>query len=419
MSARFCKRRVLYILVYAAIATGAGAGEHADVLDALSGSHPLDAAALPTPSVNFGKEDPRGALDPGSFAAPDAHGVKPEWLVPAERQPSDLARTILGKSEETLGDMFDARRDGDASVAEVLNDKYIVFISLSMPSQALRALFEQARERKDVVFYIRGWKPPALLDVVRRIHEAAGSSDYAVPVYVDPYAFKGYDIAHVPVILRDDSSGEVRRIDGEISLEAAIEKIESGEKLPDYPLGITHEIEEPDPIEYAKAKADTIDWEAKLEGAKQRYLTTVTGVEIPQAGLDETYYVDLTVRVQEDIQGPKGILAKAGTQINPLASMVVRHGYVFFDPSKPRQIEVVREWQRQHNNLVLIATRMAPLSEARNTLVEDLGQPVFTLNQTLADRFQITKVPALVVAEGTLLKVSVTGIPESQGPQQP
>jgi hypothetical protein len=62
---------------------------------------------------------------------------------------------------------------------------------------------------------------------------------------------------------------------------------------------------------------------------------------------------------------------------------------------------------------------MAPLSEARNTLVEDLGQPVFTLNQTLADRFQITKVPALVVAEGTLLKVSVTGIPESQGPQQP
>jgi type-F conjugative transfer system pilin assembly protein TrbC len=421
MYVRFSEHPILGIMVLAMLAphVWADSGEVAEMRDALSGQGRFNAADVAPPSIDFGRVNPRADIDPATFAQPNAHGIQPDWLVPSERQPSDLARTITGDSSRALDELLDARRQSEEASAAALDGKYIVFISMSMPSQALRALFEQARERQDVVFYVRGWKPPALMDLVRRIHDAAGSSDYAVPVYVDPTAFKLYDIRHVPVILREEPNGEVRRIDGETALQGAIERIASGEEMPDYPLGNTHEIEEPDPIEFAKAKAETIDWEDKVAQARQRFTTTVTGVDVPQAARDETYYVDLTVRVQEDIEGPKGLIAKAGTQINPLASMVVKHAYVFFDPSKPRQVEVVRDWQRTHNNLVLIATRMAPVSPERNTLVADLGQPVFTLNQTLADRFQITKVPALVVADGTLLKVSVTGITESQGPENP
>lgn len=395
------------------------AGEHQDVINAVTGRHTANsgAALLPEGVINHGAFDARADVDTSDFSDPGSKGLGDDWLKSEFRDDSsvsDLADEILSESERGLQDLAAMRNEANA---EALQDKLFVFISLSMPDYTLRPLFEQARDRNDVVFYLRGWKPPNLLDVVRRVHEIAGASDYPVPVLVDPYAFQAYDVQHVPVFVRESDSG-LRRVDGEISIPGAIELMDSEDPLPEYPVGGTHPIEEPDPIEYARAKAATIDWDQKIEEAKQRYQSQVMGVALPQAERDESYYVDLTVRITEDIKGPGGVIAKAGTQVNPLAHVLVRSGYVFFDPSSERQLEVVREWLSVHHNLVLIATQIAPLSEERADLIEALGQPVYPLNETLASRFQIERVPALVLADGQFLRVAVRGIEKIEGDQR-
>ena len=91
--------------------------------------------------------------------------------------------------------------------------------------------------------------------------------------------------------------------------------------------------------------------------------------------------------------------------INPLTQVLVRSHYVFFDPASPAQLAIVKDWLREHRNVVLIATELAPLSEARVALSAELGQPVYHLNPTLASRFQLREVPALAMAEGPYLKV--------------
>lgn len=395
------------------------AGEHQDAINAVTGRHTANsgAALLPEGVINHGAFDARADVDTSDFSDPGSKGLGDDWLKSEFRDDSsvsDLADEILSESERGLQDLAAMRNEANA---EALQDKLFVFISLSMPDYTLRPLFEQARDRNDVVFYLRGWKPPNLLDVVRRVHEIAGASDYPVPVLVDPYAFQAYDVQHVPVFVRESDSG-LRRVDGEISIPGAIELMDSEDPLPEYPVGGTHPIEEPDPIEYARAKAATIDWDQKIEEAKQRYQSQVMGVALPQAERDESYYVDLTVRITEDIKGPGGVIAKAGTQVNPLAHVLVRSGYVFFDPSSERQLEVVREWLSVHHNLVLIATQIAPLSEERADLIEALGQPVYPLNETLASRFQIERVPALVLADGQFLRVAVRGIEKIEGDQR-
>lgn len=417
MYAPYCS---LSVLLAVALACGAPlAGEHQDVIDAILNG-PADANTalqLPDGMVNHGTYDARANVDASGFSAPASGSVSEDLLKSRERSKpdvSELAHEILSASKNDLGELA-ARRDraNDAS-ADALRGKLFVFISLSMPEHALRPLLEQARERNDVVFYLRGWTPPKLVDVMRRVHEIAGSADYPVPVLIDPYAFHAYDIQHVPVFVRETDDG-VRRVDGEISIPGAVDLIDADEPPPDYPVGGTHPIEEPDPVEYARAKAATIDWDKKIEEAKQRYQSKVMGVALPQATRDENYHVDLSVRITEDIKGPGGrLIAKAGTRINPLSHVRVRSGYVFFDPSKPRQLEVVREWLSEHHNLVLIATQIAPVSDQRADLIKELGQPVYPLNETLASRFQIERVPALVVADGTYLRVAVKGISDTE-----
>lgn len=398
------------------------AGEHQDVIDAVTGRHTANSGAAPHPEgvINHGVFDARADVDTSDFSDPGSKELGGDWLESRFRGDSgvsDLADEILSGSEHGLQDLTAMRNQANEAYAEALQDKLFVFISLSMPDYTLRPLFEQARDRNDVVFYLRGWEPPKLLDVVRRVHEIAGASDYPVPVLVDPYAFQAYDVQHVPVFVRESDAG-LRRVDGEISIPGVIDLMDSEDPLPEYPVGGTHPIEEPDPIEYARAKAATIDWDQKIQDAKQRYQSQVMGVALPQAERDESYYVDLTVRITEDIKGPGGVIAKAGAQVNPLAHVLVRSGYVFFDPSSERQLEVVREWLSVHHNLVLIATQIAPLSEERADLITALGQPVYPLNETLANRFQIERVPALVIADGQFLRVAVRGIAKTKGDQR-
>jgi len=316
-----------------------------------------------------------------------------------------LAAEIRAQSQASLAATAGFPTAGERA-ANPLRGKILVFISLSMPDAALKSLLEQARGRDDVVFYLRGWQPPDLSAVFAHLHRLIDLEKTPVIVLIDPHPFKDYQIQQVPVFLAEDpGGGPLRRLDGEIALEGAITQLRADEPLPEYPVGQLHPIAEPDIIDYARAQAARLDWPTLLAEARTRAKQKIQGVALPPAKKDQTYYVDLSVRVQQDIHGPNGLLARAGTVINPLTQVLVRSHYVFFDPASPEQIAIVKDWLREHRNVVLIATELAPLSDARAALSAQLGQPVYHLNPTLASRFQLREVPALAMAEGPYLKV--------------
>ncbi|NCA89630.1 MAG: hypothetical protein EOM92_12175 [Gammaproteobacteria bacterium] len=316
-----------------------------------------------------------------------------------------LAAEIRAQSQASLAASAGFPAAGDRAT-NPLRGKTLVFISLGMPDAALKALLEQARGRDDVVFYLRGWQPPKLQAVFAHLHRLIDLEKNPVIVLIDPHPFKDYQIQQVPVFLAEDPrGGPLRRLDGEIALEGALARLRADEPLPEHPIGQLHPIAEPDIIDYAREKAARLDWPTLLAEARTRAKQHIQGVALPAAKQDQTYYVDLSVRVKQDIHGPNGLLARAGTVINPLTQVLVRSHYVFFDPASPAQLAIVKDWLREHRNVVLIATELAPLSAARVALSAELGQPVYHLNPTLASRFQLREVPALAMAEGPYLKV--------------
>lgn len=352
---------------------------------------------IPVPGVDRPPPPPPGleAVLPAPGAAADPDSPVNRALAAQLRVPNQAMLAA------TAGWAAPGTRTGHPLVGKAL-----VFISLGMPDAVLKSLLEQGRGRTDVVFYLRGWQPPHLQAVFAHLHRLIDLRREPVAVLIDPHPFKDYQIHQVPVFLAEGGEGEpLRRIEGEMALAAAIDRLKADDPLPDYPLGQLHPIAEPDVIEYARAQAARLDWPALLDGARTRAKQRRQGVALPAAKRDQTYYVDLSVRVKQDIAGPHGLLARAGTVINPLTQVLVRSQYAFFDPASPPQLAIVKGWLREHRNLVLIATELAPLSAEREALATELGQPVYPLNATLASRFQLREVPALAMAEGPYLKV--------------
>ena len=381
----------------------AAAAGAAEVLEALrQPQHP--------PVALDGLDPFRTAPTPAPGVMPGAHQAVQQWLeglTPQAPGPDAhaLAAEIRAHSQATLGQAAGFPAPGERAT-NPLRGKTLVFISLGMPDAVLKSLLEQARGRDDVVFYLRGWQPPHLRAVYEHLHRLIDLEQASVVVLIDPHPFKDYQIQQVPVFLAEDEQhATLRRLDGEIALDAAIEWLRSAEPVPEYPIGQLHPIAEPDVIDFARDKAARMDWPALLAEARTRAKQKIQGVALPQAKKDQTYYVDLSVRVKEDIHGPQGLLARAGTVINPLTQLLVRSRYVFFDPTSAPQRAIVKEWLREHRNIVLIATELAPLSAERAALSAELGQPVYHLNATLASRFQLREVPALAMAEGPYLKV--------------
>ena len=329
-----------------------------------------------------------------------------EWLSPrtgSAEPPQAPAELIapLGALAQTLG----------APEAPAMKAPgTLVFISLGMPAATLRGLLAEGAGREDVAFVLRGWEPPELAGLIARVRALMPSAQKGSEpsVLIHPGRFRSDGIRHVPVFLDTGEEGGVRRIDGEISLAGAEALFAAEAPLPDEPVGPLYEIEEPDILEIARARIQAEDWQGRLDEARERARRGGMGVELPTASDDRVYWVRTETRINRDIGLPDGrVVAAAGTLVNPLEHMRLRHRYVFFDPENPGQLEVVKSWQREHDNLRLIASRIDPLGGEIETLAAELGQPVFPSNALLLERFGVRETPALAEQDGTRIKVTI------------
>ncbi len=277
-----------------------------------------------------------------------------------------------------------------------------VFISTGMPEGVLRQLFRQGEDNRKIMFVVRGWTPPRLVDTAKLLAKAMPDPQkHSYNVIFDPRLYATYKIDRVPVVLHKTKKNEWRRLTGEISIQGAQKMMESGTF--GRTVGPTHAIAEPDILKIIQDRAASHDWESEQAKLKEKTQKQAWAFHVlPRAPKDREIFTDPSVTVTDDVVGPNNqIIAKKGTVINPLLYVQMRPTIVF-DPNDKTQRDIVSKWRKSYPNAMLIAAGMPD----KNAGADGLHDQVFPLNKQLSDRFGFVNQPALAVQEGLYMKIT-------------
>lgn len=355
------------------------------------------------PAATAAKVVKPGTVATGTPATPKA--APPSKTRPAAPEPAPTIDADLAAIAAMESDYVPGVED-----EEKLVTKTVVFISLSMPDTTLKHYFQQAKGRDDVLFVLRGWKPPNFTVVGQKLKQLLYDAEaFETNVVIDPYPFRTYKVKQVPVFLHQRPSGDWRRITGEISLDRATDEIDRGNY--NRVLGATYKIAEPDIVEEIQKIGAKFDWDkerAKMIGQVQTNMDgTRPLVELPRVEVTRDFYVDPSIEVVEDVVGVDGVVAvKKGAKLNPFSTMSFSKSFIAFDPDDPKQVAVAKRWQQEFTPVMLLATHLPTPSTNAPTLAQTMGQSVYPLSPELVERMGIAAVPSLIRQQGMLLRIT-------------
>ncbi len=168
-------------------------------------------------------------------------------------------------------------------------------------------------------------------------------------------------------------------------------------------------ITEEDPIGIIQNKLKNMEERGELERHNiELQKKTRAAIERPKpvegitnAHEGRVFYYDPTYIVSEDLKDHQGrIFYKKGTRINPLETLSLSQGLLFFDGDDEDQVAFARE-KLKEGSIKLILIKGAPL-----TLSEELRIPVyFDQSGLITQKLGIKQVPALVIQEDRRLRI--------------
>ena len=174
--------------------------------------------------------------------------------------------------------------------------------------------------------------------------------------------------------------------------------------------GSSYAISEQPFIEMIEERLQSIDIkheQAKMQARAQESVKTPKPVaNIKHATRDRSFLFNQTYTLKEDIILPCGkLLHKAGTQVNPLDLMEFDRRLIFIDGADEDHISWLEQLLTSNPNEALenrvILVKGSPLQ-----LKEELGLDIyFDQAGVLTKHFMIQAVPAIVVQEGTRLRI--------------
>lgn len=180
-------------------------------------------------------------------------------------------------------------------------------------------------------------------------------------------------------------------------------------------------IEEDDPLVLIQSKLKTMEERGELERHnRELQKKTKAAIERPKpvegitrATKAREFYYDPTYIVPEDIKDHQGrIIHSKGTRLNPLETVTLSQGLLFFDGDDGDQVAFAKEKLKEkpkeklkeklaESSVKLILVKGAPLS-----LSEELKVPVyFDQSGLLTKKLGIHHVPALVTQQGLHLRI--------------
>lgn len=173
--------------------------------------------------------------------------------------------------------------------------------------------------------------------------------------------------------------------------------------------GIIASIEEVDPLQIIHQKLKIMKERGELERHNlQLQKKTKAAIERPRpvegiikATKARVFYYDPIYVVKEELKDHQGkIIHSKGTRINPLETVSLSQGLLFFDGDDEDQVAFAKE-KLKELQVKLILVKGAPLA-----LSEEFKTPVyFDQAGLLTQKLRIKHIPALVTQEGMRLRI--------------
>lgn len=284
-------------------------------------------------------------------------------------------------------------------------EEIFYFFSFSMPKESIMLAMEDAVRinahcRKKVILVLRGFVEGGLKATIREFYalmkEKRVQGDW--PLIIDPPLFEKYGVTEVPLIVREGSGG-TGSIKGDIRLGAALEKLEE-EPAAHGKYGSTYAIKEKDLLLVIASKRAEVEQklrERAREIKKTAYVLSRYDGKFEQAKEDRVYYLDPSVILTEDIRDHQGrVLFARGSSFNP-ADYLPLGRYIIIDGNSEKQVRYAIEGD--FRKIILISGDLAKLT-ARH------GLRFYFASDTIIDRLEIRKVPAIVEQEGRKVRVT-------------
>lgn len=307
--------------------------------------------------------------------------------------PTAHAQTILDRTRALVHREFTARSGQGPGVSD--RARYVIFASVGLSPGVLSALIDESVVRGDAEVVFRGIPDGWSIETFAS-NLISTESDIALPIAIDPVAFRNFGVDVVPAIA-DRQSGKV--VFGGFDPE----RLHGAE--PGTHIGATVEIAEPDLIKVMQRRFAALDLKAKRDAALDRFWQRQTFVELPKATRDSVRPLDMSTRLQRDVVLDDGtLIARRGERIDPRASAgPLDLTLIVFDGTDEAEIAHVSTLLADIAQAVLITSKVPRTGgfESLRDLSQRLRESVFLLDAAFARRWQIRATPSVISDDGT------------------
>lgn len=367
--------------------------------------------AAVAPAEEAWLEHSRRILEESMLEAP------PDWLrMQAGDEALALAEEIANEAHEQMG------RPAEATSG--VRQRLLIFGSFSIPETTLRALLSEASE-VDVTFVLRGVPRDSSISAVLQRLRRLTDGERIPNVIIDPTLFRRYAVSVVPTMALDRGDGKSPIIvAGAVTADWLRRRTDSVVAGSEHlgRRGEIFEIAEADLIEEMQRRVAGIDWVARREAAIEGYWRRPHDfLDLPDATAKREYLIDPSVRVTQDLEDAEGhVLVRAGQTFNPLDWMPLSKTIVVFRGTDTRHVaravEAIQAARAEGRGVILMTTTVDV--EHGWTHLEGLERQlegtVYVLPASLAERFHLSRVPAVITARGKQLLL--TELPVGEGP---
>ncbi|MCK9553905.1 type-F conjugative transfer system protein TraW [Aquamicrobium sp.] len=173
-------------------------------------------------------------------------------------------------------------------------------------------------------------------------------------------------------------------------------------------------VNEPDLLQTIERRLRTMEASGEIDAFNRdladrtkhaaRRPTPVAGISRARETRSWTY--DPSITTDRDISDHKGkLIFAAGTRVNPLDTVPMRHSLVFLDGDDAEQVKWALESTTQTNALLVLTS-----GDVFDRMKSAQRRFYFDQGGSLTSRFGIRHVPAVVHQEGSLLRVVEVGL---------
>lgn len=292
----------------------------------------------------------------------------------------------------------------------------IIFISFSMSRGQIRSALKEAK-RVNARVLIKGFIKGTthITETTNRLMALVEGEQPAIQI--DPTEFKKWAVTKVPVIAYYDGERSIRAA-GVINfdwLDREINGLPESTKL--YAFGEQGEVRpvvEIDLIEMMKDKLSEYDFEKRRKETWDNYWARSYNakLDLPKAEKTETWYIDPTVKVLEDITTPEGtVLAQKGQVMNPLTDIHAPFKYLVFNPNDKEQVAWAKQKLKDNitiGNVKLMVTHIDAAGgwKAYQDLKKEMNWHIFQVPEVLVERFMLSGVPVEIGEHNGLFKIT-------------